>query len=103
MRRLSDIGHRLLSREVIQQELQHADRFTTAGHRREQPSAAILADHLDGLSSKRPPLWRPNQWHAFRSLLPLQAPFPAGVAESNQRLPAEVGDQEADLAGIVRL
>src|SRR5437016_13913582 len=46
VRRLSDIGHRLLSREVIKQKLQNADRFTAAGHRREQPSAAVLVAHL---------------------------------------------------------
>jgi len=46
---------------------------------------------------------RSDQWNALRSLLPLQAPFPAGVAQSNQRLPTEVGDQKADLASIDRL
>src|SRR6478609_4033753 len=49
VRRLSDIGHRLFGRELIQQELENADRFTAAGHGREQPSAAILVDHLDSL------------------------------------------------------
>ena len=49
VRRQSHIGHRLLNREVLQPQLQNTDRFTAAGHRREQASAAILDDHLDGL------------------------------------------------------
>ena len=101
--RLRHIRHRLLSGEVLEHELQNADSFTAAGHRREQRSAAILVDHLDCLGGERPAVRRPDQGHALRSLLPLQTPFPAGVAQSDQRLPAEVGDQEADLAGIDRL
>jgi hypothetical protein len=41
------IRHRLLSREILQPQLQDADRFATAGDRREQPSAVILDDQLD--------------------------------------------------------
>ena len=76
MRRLSDIGHRLFSREVIQQELQNADRFTAARHRSEQPSASLLVDHLDDLGGKRAAVRRPDECHVLRGLLPLQAPFP---------------------------
>src|ERR1051325_318434 len=36
-----DVGHRLLSREVIQAQLQNADSLTAARHRREQPSPAV--------------------------------------------------------------
>src|SRR5207248_3799804 len=36
MRRQSNIGHRLLSREVPQHQFQNADRFAAAGYRREQ-------------------------------------------------------------------
>jgi hypothetical protein len=50
----SDIGDRLLDREVVQPQLQNADRLTPAGHRREHASAAILDDHLDGLGGERP-------------------------------------------------
>ena len=104
VRRQSHVGHRLLNREVVQPQLQNTDRFTAAGHRREQPSASILDHHLDGLSGQRPPLRRPNQRHPLRSLLPLQpqCPLPARVAKSDQRPPTEVGDQETDLAGADR-
>jgi hypothetical protein len=49
VRRERYIGHRLLNRELLQSQLQNTDRFTTAGHRREHASAAVLRDHLDGL------------------------------------------------------
>src|SRR6266498_3172413 len=82
MRRQSHVGHRPLNREVLQPQLQNANRFTAAGYRREQPSAAILRDHLDGLRGERPAVRRPGQWHTLRSLPPLQTqwPYPAGVA-----------------------
>src|SRR6476660_12827 len=42
VRRESDIGHRLLNREVLQPQLENTDRLTAAGHRREQSSAAAI-------------------------------------------------------------
>jgi hypothetical protein len=54
VRRQSDIRHRLLNWEVLEAQLQHADRLTAAGHRRKHASAAVLRDHLDGLGGQRP-------------------------------------------------
>ena len=105
MRRKSNIGHRLLNRDVLQPQLQNTDCFTAAGHGRKQPSTAMLDDHLDGLAGQRPPVRRPNQRYPLRGLPPLQPQhsLPARVAESNQRPPTEVRDQEADLAGTERV
>jgi hypothetical protein len=98
----SHIGHRLLNREVLQSQLQHTDRLAAAGHGREHASAAILGNHLDRLGSEPPPVRRPNQGHPLRGLLPVQTPFSAGMAQANQRPPAEIGDKKADLAGADR-
>ena len=105
VRRQSHIGHSLPNRKVLQPQLENTDRFAAARHRREQTSAAIVADHLDGLGGQRSPVRRPNQRHPLRGLLPLrpQFPFSARVAQSDQRPPTEVGDQEADFAGADRL
>jgi hypothetical protein len=91
VRSQSDIGDRLLKGEVVQPQLQDADRLAAAGHRREQASTAILDDHLDRLGGQGPPVRRPSQWHAFRGFLPLQPqrPGPARAAQSDQRIPTE--------------
>jgi hypothetical protein len=60
VRRQSHIGHRLLTREVLQPQLQNTDRLAAAGHRREQASTAVLDDHLDRLGCQRPSVRRPN-------------------------------------------
>ena len=73
VRRQCDVGHRLLNREVPQPQLENADRLASAGHGREQASTAVLGDHLHGLRGEGPPVRRPYQRHALRSLLPLQA------------------------------
>ena len=81
-----DICHGLLRWEIVQPQLEDADRFAAAGHRREQASAVVLGDHLDGLTRQGPSVRRPEQWHTLGSLLALQ-PQDAGsarVAQSDQ-------------------
>jgi hypothetical protein len=66
-------------------------------------SAAEL-EKLGGLAV-RDRACRPNQRHRLRSLRPLRTKcaLAARAAQSDQRLPTELGDQKARLAGSDRL
>ena len=100
-----DVCHRLLHWEIVQAQFEYANSFAAASHRREEASAAVLGDHLHGLSRQRHPVRRPEERYALRSLLPLQPQRARStrVAQSNQRAPTEVGNQEADLPSTDRL
>jgi hypothetical protein len=99
--RSCDVVDRLLVRRFRDAQLDHTDRLAATGDRREEPSPASFLDHLDGLGAQRPPVRRPGQGDPVCGLRP-GAPrgrCRGGVSEPDQRVAAEVGDEEADVLG----
>ena len=87
---------------LLEQELEHADGLPAVGHRREHAGAVVLRLDDDLLGGQRAPRGAPLQRHLVGGLLALRARgrITAGVAEPDERVPAEVRDQERDLVGV---
>jgi hypothetical protein len=103
--RLGDVGDRLRVRDLGEAQLEHADRLAAAGHRRVEPGAATLLDDVDGLLLEGAPVRGARQGDALAGLAPLAPGRLLGtrVTEPDERVAAEVGDQEADCLGGQRL
>ena len=98
-----DLGQHLFVRRLAEQELEHADGFPAVGHRREHAGA------VRAVFDARPPARRararascPDQRHPLGGLVTLRARgcAAAGVAEPDERVAAEVGDEERHLARV---
>jgi hypothetical protein len=105
-----DVGERMRSERDVSQrlrvgrggegELEHADGFAAVGDRRERADAVGVGFELDRLRGQCPAVRSSRQGHALGGFAALSARgrSAAGVPEPDQRLAAEVGDQEGDLA-----
>jgi hypothetical protein len=101
MRRQRNIPERLLVRRGGKAELQQPDRFPAIGHRCLQASSAVAIPtiDLDRLAGQRAALRSTDQRHALGGLAALSAcgRCAGAMVEPDQRLPAEVRDQEGDV------
>jgi hypothetical protein len=100
----SNAVDRALVGRAIERQLQDADRLAAAGHRSEQPTAAVLDEDLDLLLGQRAPLGGADQRHGIAALASVSrgSRIPVDVAETDERLPAVIGDEEADVARVER-
>jgi hypothetical protein len=94
-----DLGLHSFVRRVVEHQFEHADGLAAVGHRREhaRPAGAVLLE--DRLRGQRAPGQGSDQRHPLGGLVALGARgrAAAGVAEPDQRMAAEVRDQERDL------
>ena len=100
-----DVGERLLVRGLGEAQLQHADRLAAVGHRCVHARAVGAGLDLDRLIAQRAPVRAALQDHALGGLAPLppRRGTRAGVAEPDERAPAEVHDEEGDLRRAERV
>jgi hypothetical protein len=99
--RQPDGGAGLLVGFVGQAQLQHADGLAPARDRRVHRGAPFLSDHHDGLLLQRPPVRGAVDRDVLGRGAVRRAVLPRSQAD--ERAPAEVGDEEADLLGGERL
>ena len=96
--RCRNVGHDLRVRIPRQDQLEHADRISTIGHRQDQPRAVAHAVNVDLLSPQHSFVHGVRQLNGFAAadaaaVCGVDARFPP--AEADNGMAAEVGDQEA--------
>ena len=96
-----DLGQHLFVRRLAEQKFEHADGFSAVGHRREHAGPVRAGFEHDRLGGQRAPGRASHQRHPLGGLVALRARgcAAAGVAEPDERVAAEVGDEERHLAG----
>jgi hypothetical protein len=101
VRRRRDVGERGLVRGARHAQLEDADGLAAARHRREQPRRFPLGHDLHRLRRQRAAVGAVLQRHAVAGLAaqPPRRRVVLGVAEPDQGVAAEVGDEEADVLG----
>ena len=100
-----DVRQRLLVGKLRKAQLQNADGLPAVGHRREQTDTVSIGLDLERLAGQRAAMRASHQGDALRRLAPLGSAGrrAAGVAQSNERLPAEVRDEKGNLRGAERV
>jgi len=100
--RCRDVGHDLRVRIVRQDQLEHADRISTIGHRKDHPRAVVDGVNVDLLCPQHSFVGGVGQLNGFAAA---DAATVCGVdarfrpAEADDGMAAEVGDQEAHCPG----
>jgi hypothetical protein len=100
-----DVGHRPLVRWSREHELDQTDRLAAVGDRREQARVVVAAFDDDDLLGQRAAVGGVHQRDALGGLAALgsRGRSGAGVAEPDERSPAEVRDQERHLRRAERV
>ena len=95
-----NIGHRPLVRFPGKAYLEHTDGFPAVGYGREHANSAGAVFDLDRLRDKRAAVRSSRQKHPLGGLPTLRplGRLTAGVAEPDQRVAAEIRDEEGNLA-----
>ena len=97
-----DLGQHLLVRRLGEQKLEDADGLPAVGHRREHARPVRAGFEHERLGGERTPGSAVHQRHPLGGLVTLRARgcAAAGVAEPDERVAAEVRDEERHLPGV---
>ena len=98
------VGDHLVVGWLVEAELEHADGLPAVGHRREQARPVCVGFPFDCLGCKRAAVGAPHQRNSLGGFPPLSASGrgTTRVAEPDERMTAEVRDQERQLTRTER-
>src|SRR3954454_3242103 len=83
---------------TVEPQLQHAHGFATAGDRRIDPGGTFVGADSEPLLDERPPVWGAHHGNDLATFAPERSSAALDVAQPDERLSAEVGYEEADIA-----
>jgi hypothetical protein len=95
-----DARERLCIGLLVEPQLEDADRFATTGHWRVDTRGTLFSADLHLLLGQRAPVRSSGHWNCLGPLATEGAAAAFHMAQADERLTAEVGDQEADVARL---